>query len=213
MSSGPIIGITTDLTDERHQASISYTRAVRGAGGVPVLLPPVPSCAKPHLVLCDGLVLTGGDDPIMERFGCATHPKAKPVHPDRQAHELELLDEAPADMPVLGICLGMQFMALHAGGMIDQHLPETLGTHADHWDARAHEIDGMLGSGIVHSHHRQAVTDPGRLEVTARAHDGVIEGVRDPRRSFYVGVQWHPERTETYDFGRALFEQLVAAAG
>jgi putative glutamine amidotransferase len=211
MSSPPIIGITTDLADGRHQAGVGYAHAVRRAGGVPVLLPPVPGCAAAHLDLCDGLVLTGGDDPIMERFGCATHRKAKPVHPDRQAYELDLLDLVKTDVPVLGVCLGMQLMCLHAGGRIDQHLPDTLATHADHWDARAHGVSGSLGSGTVHSHHRQAVIDPGRLDVDARAHDGVIEAVRDSDRRFYVGVQWHPERTADPALGAALFEQLVAA--
>ena len=114
--------------------------------------------------------------------------------------------------PVLGVCLGMQLMGLHAGGVLDQHLPDHLVTAHLHWDRRAHEITGELGSGTVHSHHRQALSDPGRLRVIASAPDGLIEAVRSNDRPFYLGVQWHPERTTDERLGIDLFRQLVTAA-
>ena len=64
----------------------------------------------------------------------------------------------------------------------------------------------------MHSHHRQAVTDPGGLSIVARAADGVIEAVRDAGRPFYLGVQWHPERTRDERLGAGLFRELVGAA-
>ena len=144
----------------------------------------------------------------------ATHDQASPVSRLRQDFELAMIRalESEPDQPVLGICLGMQLMGLHAGGRLDQHLPDTLSTAADHADGTPHPIDGPLGTGIVWSRHRQAITDPGSLEVVARAEDGVIEAIADPHRPMYLGVQWHPERTDDPVLGADLFRRLVDRA-
>lgn len=211
----PVIGVTADIADTRLQVGEAYARMIVQAGGLPIVLPPVPEMAEETLALCDGVVMTGGDDPDTTRWGVPMHPKARPLHPQRQAFEialLEALDRKPR-VPVLGVCLGMQLMGLHCGGTLDQHLPDTLATAADHWDKRAHEISGELGSGVVHSHHRQALRDAGALAVLARAPDGVIEAVeRRGRETMYLGVQWHPERTEDERLGVGLFRRLVDAA-
>ncbi|MHC4948203.1 MAG: gamma-glutamyl-gamma-aminobutyrate hydrolase family protein [Planctomycetota bacterium] len=211
----PLIGITADATGDDYRIKRTLAAAVETAGGQPVILPCRPALAATYAARLDGFVLSGGDDPAMEPWGEPTHPKATPIDPERQAFEvalLEALDARPA-VPVLGVCLGMQLMGLHAGGTLDQHLPDTLATAADHWGRRVHEIDGALGRGRVHSHHRQAITDPGRLRVAAAAPDGVIEAIRDDERAFYVGVQWHPERTDDANLGIDLFRGLVAQAG
>jgi putative glutamine amidotransferase len=212
-SSGPLIGITADADAERFFLRRPYVAAVSRAGGVPVVLVPS-SSGLAAARRCDGLILSGGDDPDMAAFGRSTHPEATPIAADRQQFELELLAwlEADLDRPVLGICLGMQLMALAAGGDLDQHLPDAWPTAAEHWGHRPHPVAGPLGEGIVSSHHRQAVSDPGRLEVAAVAPDGLIEAVRDPSRRFHLGVQWHPERTADAALGAAILEQLVAAA-
>jgi putative glutamine amidotransferase len=198
---------------------MSYADAVAAAGGIPIFLSPVPRLAAEHARCCQAFVFTGGDDPRTEAFGVPTHPKATPLHPLRQEYELALLEamrERP-ETPVLGICLGMQMMALHAGGTLDQHLPETRSDAARHFDA-THPVlperagAALLAPGPVWSRHRQAVSDPGRLVVAARADDGVIEAVTDPRRAFYLGVQWHPERTEDTELGAQLLRTLVKAA-
>ena len=210
----PLIGITTDLQDDAYRVPTRCPAAVSEAGGVPVLLPCLPRLAGQILQWCDGLILSGGDDPIMERFNVATHPKAKPIAPRRQAFELSLLaalDDRP-DLPVLGICLGMQLMGLHHGATLDQYLPDTLSTAAEHWPQREHPVRGVLGSGVVSSHHRQALRVGGNLQIVARASDGVIEAIADDRRCFYLGVQWHPERTEDRPLGIDLIRRLVAAA-
>ena len=211
----PIIGITADISSEKFQVGTLYARMIERAGGVPVILPCVSALADELLALCQGVVLSGGDDPIMTGWGLATHPKARPVHPDRQAFELALLaalDAQPAK-PALGVCLGMQLMGLHAGGALDQHLPDSLASAAMHWDQGSHSIDGELGHGVVHSHHRQALTDGGSLTIVARAPDGVIEAVqRFDRPAMYLGVQWHPERTEEKQLGFSLFDRLVREA-
>ena len=152
----PRIGITTDLSDGRCRVGRTYGEQVLAAGGVPILLQPHHALAGTYLDLCDGFVLSGGDDPIMGDFGEAMHPKAMPVDPARQQFELKLLrllDDRP-DVPVLGVCLGMQYMALHAGGRLNQHLPDTHPTADDHWGKREHHISGALGSGSASPHPR-----------------------------------------------------------
>lgn len=211
----PVIGVTADIADTRLQVGEAYTQMIAQAGGLPIVLPPIPEMAEGLLALCDGVVMTGGDDPDTTRWGVPMHPKARPLHPQRQAFELallEALDRMPR-VPVLGVCLGMQLMGLHCGGILDQHLPDTLATAADHWDKRTHGVRGDLGAGVVHSHHRQALKDAGTLAVIARAPDGVIEAIENPARAaMYLGVQWHPERTEDERLGAGLFRRLVDAA-
>jgi putative glutamine amidotransferase len=215
----PLIGITADATPDKHQAGRSYSAMIVAAGGVPIILPCEEVCVHDFVALCDGFVFTGGDDPIMTHWDVPMHPKAKPVDPKRQAFELALLDGLAHDTviskPVLGVCLGMQLMGLHAGGVLDQHLADHLPTadvHCGGLDKREHEIFGELGRGMVCSHHRQALTSAGSLSVVATAPDGVIEAIHDPHRSFYLGVQWHPERTKDRQLGVGLFERLIAAA-
>ncbi len=221
-----LIGITTDLVEGtggrlKSDCGLAYAECVTRAGGVPVLLPAIPELAAAHAGVCDAFVLTGGDDPRTEAFGEPTHPAAKPVHDRRQAYEASLLSELSQRhprKPVLGVCLGMQMMSLLAGGRLDQHLPDSLPTAGDH--RGSHRIVPVsscssvlrLAAGEAHSSHHQAVTDPGSMTVLARSHDGVIEGVVDASRPFYLGVQWHPERTADHALGQSIFDQLLAAA-
>src|SRR5262245_64466361 len=150
-SRSPLIGLTADAGPDRFTLNRSYVDAVIKAGGTPVILPCVAQRSAEFVAICDGIILTGGDDPITTRWGEPLHHKAKPVDPARQEFELALLDamSAGADIPALGICLGMQLMGLHSGGRLDQYLPDTLPTAELHWDRRAHEVSGALGEGIV----------------------------------------------------------------
>ncbi len=210
----PVIGITADVEGEACKLRRTYFTAVEQAGGTPLIIPPCPDRVEQYLSICDGFVISGGDDPIMEEYGKATHPQATKVDPIRQQSECQLLDAMRdhPQVPLLGVCWGMQLMALHAGGDIDQCLQETLPTWQDHYPQTVHTITGSLGEGEVMSHHRQAISDPGTLEIVARAPDGVIEAVCDPDRRFYLGVQWHPERCNNIHLGLALFQQHIDAA-
>ncbi len=209
--SAPIIGITVDQHEKRFRVSFAYADAVVTAGGIPILLPPILGQEEHFMTLCDGFVFTGGDDPKMETWNLTTHEKATPVAKGRQEFELSLLQKLQKmpNVPVLGVCLGMQWMGLLAGGSLEQDLPEPL---ASHHGAGEHKVTGSIGEGIVHTHHHQALTNAGSLTVVASADDGVIEAVRDESRSWYVGVQWHPERTKDHQLGQGLFEQLLTAA-
>lgn len=227
-STRPLVGITADLGPHprtaRPQArvALAYAQAVERAGATPLILPPIPSLAERLAESCDAFVLTGGDDPRTETFGTPTHPNATPIEPDRQEFETRLLMalESRPDTPVLAICLGMQLMGLIAGGELDQYLPDSLPTHADHL-SHNHEVipvhspplasDLPEFKGAVHSHHRQALRSSGTLDVIARAHDGVIEAIMDPRKRLALGVQWHPERTTDQKLGDGLFHALVRA--
>lgn len=213
----PIIGITADACVDTFKVGRGYVEAVERAGGMPLVLPCVPQCALRYVAMCDAVMLTGGGDPITtdpRLGGVPLHPRANPIDPLRQQFELAILDalDQHRNTPALGICLGMQMMGLHAGGSIDQHLADSLPTADLHWNARAHEITGELGRGIVHSHHRQALTSAGSMRVIARSDDGVIEAIGRDDRPFYLGVQWHPERTSDPTLGLGVIRRLVEAA-
>lgn len=226
----PIIGITADIVVApgrlKADVGLAYADCVHRAGGTPIILPPIPDLIDAHLAICDAFVFTGGDDPRTEAFGVPTHPKANPMHPQRQAYELGLLGrlQERKDTPVLGVCLGMQLMSLVNRGTLDQHLPESHPDPARHWDAQHtiklaphadHEsasrwLPLTTSDRLVTSKHKQAVMNPGALRVIAHSDDNLIEAVDDPARKFYVGVQWHPERTSDDALGQAIFDALVS---
>lgn len=230
----PIIGITCDNRDNtaasgKYELPLTYPRAVAEAGGCPMLLPHEPGLVDDYINACDALLLTGGVDPKTEQFGCPTHPSARPIDPRRQQFELALIERASAmpELPVLGVCLGMQLMALSAGGSLDQYMPETLGDELAkiHQADNRHDVQIEAGSMLakltnidlqadspasqVTSYHRQAVANAGSLRVVARAGDNVVEAIENPERPFYIGVQWHPERGLNLPLERGLIRALV----
>lgn len=209
----PVIGLAPGLGKGRVWINRPYVDAIVRAGGLPIILPPCPDRVEHLLSLCDGLVLPGGDDPRMEEWNRPTHPQATLVEPERQVFDLAVLRGArDRDLPVLGICLGMQYLGLEAGGELDQHLPDTLPSADLHAGGCQHSVEGTLGSGDVHSRHHQALSTPGSFEITCRASDGVIEAIADPAARWCVGVQWHPERTGPGPLGDDLFSDLVRAS-
>ena len=227
----PLVGITTYREQARwgvwdQPADVlpaDYARAVEHAGGVPVLLPPGrPEDAPSVLSRLDGLVIAGGADVSPHRYGEPPHARTGAWRDDRDAWELALLDAACErhELPVLGICRGMQLMAVHRGGSLEQHVPDRLGSERHSPGADAFGSIGVktvpgtalrriLGGPIgVRCHHHQAVRDLVGYVPSAWAEDGTLEALEDPERRFWLGVQWHPE----VDADVGLFAALVAAA-
>ena len=229
--SAPVIGLTTYREEAAYGIwcqradllSAEYADAVTAVGGVPVLLPPTtaPGAAAALVGRLDGLVISGGADVDPSVYGAAPHERTASWRPDRDAWELALLDAAAeAGLPVLGVCRGMQVMAVHAGGTLDQHVPDLVGHEGHSPDGPAYgdtavvivpgtRLAGLVGERVgVRCHHHQSVaTHPG-FSASAHAADGTLEAMERAGARFEVAVQWHPETA--VDIG--LLAGLVTAA-
>jgi putative glutamine amidotransferase len=227
----PLIGLTTYREVAswgvwRQRADVlpsQYALAVEETGGVPLLLPPVgqPGAADVAVARLDGLVISGGADVDPGRYGAEPHPRTTGWREDRDAWESALLDAATAvGLPVLGVCRGMQVMAVNGGGVLDQHTPDLVGDerHSPGGDAYGEvevrttagsRVAGLVGDRLaVNCHHHQSVREHPGFVATARAADGTIEAMELPGERFCVAVQWHPETAA--DVG--LLAGLVRAA-
>ena len=177
-----------------------YARGVLEAGGIPVH---IPIDVDPAVIgeRLDGIVLPGGTDidPIL--YGAEPDPELLPPESERDDLEFGLLSAAiEAEVPVLGICRGIQVLNVFQGGTLHQHVPEH-GRFDLPIDTQIHQVEFTEGSTLhelygssaqVNSLHHQTVADLGRdLIITARADDGAIEGVE--MGDHVVAVQWHPE--------------------
>ena len=218
MKKRPLIGLSADFVDNYARLRRTYLDMVEAAGGIPVILPPKAALREEMLDRVDGIIMTGGDDIDVSRFGIALHPKAECMPAERQDAEfalLKALDQRP-DKPVLGICLGMQLMGFHRGATLIQHLPDVIPDGERHRNDAIHAVEAERGSplraGLVRSWHHQAITDVKGFDIIARSDDGVVEGIVDPKRRFYLGVQWHPERTEAEETGLGVVRTLIEHA-
>jgi putative glutamine amidotransferase len=192
----------------------SYVEAVHRSGAMVLLLPPDPALtAEPDEVLdlLDGLMLAGGSDIEPDVYGAPRHPLTVDTVRVRDDFEIALAGRAlERDIPVLGICRGMQVLNVVRGGTLIQDLPERYG-HSDHrrvtgsFEGSDHEVRLAAGSlaaraagelrHATKSHHHQGVDRVGEgLVVSGWTDlDDVPEAIEDPTRSFALGVQWHPE--------------------
>jgi putative glutamine amidotransferase len=223
VSTRPAIGICASVERacwgpwevECNLTARSYSLAVQAAGGMALVLPPDDSAAErpdEMLDLVDGLMLAGGSDVDPASYGARAHPETSGSRPERDRFELALTHRAlERDIPVLGICRGMQVLNVACGGTLVQHLPElvghgghrhTPGAFSDH-DVR---IDaGTLAaravgaeSSAVKSHHHQGVDELGEGVVASAwsVDDDVVEALELPGKEFALGVLWHPEEDE-----------------
>jgi putative glutamine amidotransferase len=221
----PAIGITIPFTHASYgvwdQPSAvlpaGYVTEVRRAGALALMAAPEPELVDdPDELLhrLDGLIVSGGVDVDPACYGAEPHPETKGCTPERDAFEIALIRRAAElDMPVLGICRGMQVLNVAFGGTLIQHLPDTFG-HEDHrrvpgnFDEADHDVrlvpDSLAAAAageLLHttkSHHHQGVDEVGDgLIVTGTsAIDDLVEALELPDRRFVLGVQWHPEADE-----------------
>lgn len=234
----PVIGICAALERARwsvwdQQAALlpaNYIAAVHAAGGLAVVLPPDPQVTRDPaelLRLLDGLMLAGGADIDPASYGEPRHPETVDTVPRRDAFEIALVRSAIArEMPVLGICRGMQLINVARGGTLQQHLPERFGHHQHRrvvgsFDGADHDVQlrqGTLARRVageeVHatkSHHHQGVArlGDGLLVSGVSAFDDLPEAIELPGARFVLGVQWHPEA----DPASPVIAAFVAAAG
>ena len=231
----PVIGICTALERARWTVwendafllSRAYVDAIQAAGGLAYMIPPDAATAEdPDAALepLDALVLSGGADVDPAAYGAEPHRCTTGTRPERDAAEIPLARRAlERDLPVLGICRGMQLLNVALGGTLIQHLPDDVG-HTDHrralgsFDDADHDVrlaEGSLARRVaregVHptkSHHHQGVDRVGQgLEVTGWATvDDLPEAIEDPGKRFALGVQWHPEADDESPLIAALVE-------
>ena len=226
----PVVGLTSYLEpatwgDWQSQAVLIhdwYVDVLHEAGAEVVILPPENSAEV--VDRCDGLLLAGGADVDPRLYGAAIDPTTDHPRESRDASEIGLYRRArELGMPVLGICRGVQLMAVAHGGSLIQHLPAI--TSIDHREGTEHFVnhqatfaDGslvakLLGIGPleVNSSHHQAVDSPGDLTITGWSQDGTVEACEDTTADFCLGVQWHPEHPERRIPDAPLLKAFVAA--
>ncbi len=206
---------------------VAYTRSVEAAGGLPLLISPLGATARRFLWPgLQGLIFPGGDDISPLYFGQEPLPGLGEVDPGRDDLEIYLAREAlRRDLPVLGICRGIQILNVAAGGTViqdlgpgiiqhDQKSPRCYPSHLVAIEAGSC-LSSIIGEEVlpVNSFHHQAVGKiaPGFIEV-ARATDGVVEAMESCGHRFALGLQWHPESL-FHPSSAAIFRALVKAAG
>lgn len=237
----PVVGITAfcdcEKTKKYTKIRCSYVNAVYRAGGTPIIIPPFDSNKKLHdyIDLIDALVLSGGEDVAPSSYGEDKVIELENINPDRDRWEISLFKEAyKTELPILGICRGMQLINVALGGSLYQDIDHQLDCGLNHipLDLRKREnleyvshkvniikntyLDQILGSAQleVNSHHHQAIKEIARdLNVVARSECGIIEAVENNSSSFLIGVQWHPEDLiNNYSCFINLFSELVKNA-
>ena len=222
-----IVGRNTPKADGQRNPAFAigqpYLRAIRRAGGIPLMLPPDPGVLE-HLdslvPRIDALVLAGGGDVDPRRYGQpASADELYGIVPDHDEVEFAVADKVLSrELPVLAVCRGMQVVNVALGGTLHQHIGD------DHWFVH-HPVEVDAGTRLAkasgeerleqcHSVHHQAVDRLGDgLRITARSVDGVTEAYETDRGAWLVGVQWHPEdNAGELSWQQSLYDDLVRHA-
>ena len=238
----PVIGITPSPSLDaqphgtflRHVLNEAYAAAIETAGGIPIILPPQATAPAQLLGPIDGLLLSGGADLDPTLYGNPDrHPATYGVDATRDRFELDLVAAAvDADLPLLGICRGIQVLNVALGGSLIQDVPSQVRSALGHRQQEANLAAETVGHEVVviehptttpllpgptlgvNSFHHQAIDRLApSLVAVAHADDGLIEAVVRPESRFVVGLQWHPELMFRRHEAHALpFAALVEAA-
>lgn len=230
----PLIGITTkreNLDPSKITLLENYTKSILRAGGTPVLLPVGihPDQAEVLALRLDGLLLSGGGDIDPAIYHGRAHPNVNSVDPDRDTLELALVAAARKhNIPLLGICRGMQLINVAFGGSLYTHLPDHFPDGAiQHSNTAftkiAHPVNIQIGTRLasilrqpllqVNSLHHQGLKRLGSgLTATALATDDLVEGVETNNGHYLMGVQWHPEALHEDPAAQDIFSSFIEAA-
>jgi putative glutamine amidotransferase len=231
----PWIGIPTRFHEKSEYVGQirHYLDAILWAGGLPLMIPSTGDreITREYVERIQGVLLPGSPTDIdPAKYGAAAHAKLGKLYPEREATDFAILDFVEQrDLPVLGICFGVQSINVHRGGSLVQDIPAVVANPLVHDEddakpAARHMVrlmeDSLIGRLVgrpeieVNSYHHQSVERPGRdLRVAAVSPDGVIEALEDTNGRFVVGVQWHPERGWQEDsLSQALFSTLIEQA-
>ena len=225
----PVIAITGNYDDQTCKLAEGYYKSVQRAGGVPVIVPPLTDTDAIINTLdhVDGLLLSGGGDINPLLVGEEPSPRLGSINSERDIPELLITQLAyNRQIPILGICRGIQTLAVALGGKVaqdisdiakvkhsqDAHRSEPTHSIIVEKDSTLYNIYNSDAQQYVNSFHHQAVSDPGpRFRVTAKAPDGIIEAIESREFKSIIGVQWHPECLGGDD-GMPLFMWLVRQA-
>ncbi len=231
----PVIGIVPLVDKQRDSFWMlpGYMEGITEAGGIPIMLPLTkdPETIGELLDRLQGILLTGGQDVQPEVYGDEAIKECGEVSPERDEMEKELLAQAlDRDMPILGICRGIQFLNAYLGGTLYQDLPVQYPTGTKHhqsapYDMPCHSVQLKKDGGLygllhtdtlqVNSYHHQAIKEKAKsLKTMAVSEDGLTEAVELPEKKFVWGVQWHPEFSFRSDVNSIkIFEEFIRHCG
>jgi len=239
----PVIGVTPDFNagdrldmggqEPTYFLRARYIRAIEELGGIPLILPLVAAPAARRRLLdgVDGLLLTGSGPDLPPRlYGERQRYKFPLVSERRTDFELDLVSQARTrDLPLLGICGGMQTVNVACGGSLFQDISSQVPTALDHRQQKkaihvSHPVTVTPNSllqkvvdrvilMVNSSHHQSVKLVAPSLVASAIASDGIIEAIESPQHRFLLAVQWHPEFLfERHAVHRRLFDALLRAA-
>ncbi|AFY72556.1 putative glutamine amidotransferase [Synechococcus sp. PCC 7502] len=229
----PIIGITMYGKNAEGDYSLqsSYVKSVRDAGGIPLLLPPGESDPSVLLSKLDGVILAGGGDIEPEIYNGESHPAVYAVDPERDRFEIALAKLALSqNVPILGICRGLQVLNVADGGDLVPHVPDLFGTdiahrhdHEEETKGTIHTVEviadtklaiamGVTTAEVTSWHHQAILNVSPNWDIAAKAPDGVVEAIEHKLHPWAIAVQWHPEMASNDLSQQRLFQAIVAAA-
>jgi putative glutamine amidotransferase len=230
----PKIGINLDVNESNttvYKVNRAYVAAILQAGGTPVIIPPCNNAQmRAYVRDLDGLLLIGGRDYTPDRYGKHSDPSVNPLHPEREEFDFRLGSYVltKTNIPVLGICGGMQWLNIFYGGSLHVDIESAfpgLGLNhrtIQHIPAAAHPVNVAARSllmsiyrrkvilKVVSSHHQSSDKLGQDIVAEGMSPDGIVEAIAHTKRPFTIGVQWHPE--QDYQANKRLFKAFIRAA-